>query len=199
MVIGWPAQQLALASATLDIAEYWMTCRPLGAPDVTSDVRAFIATSRQGARSSQRIRQIVTASMFTSLVVIIFGLVGWVNQAYIADQWRFLTLTWPFERTNVRPYVLSTAKEQVLKPGDSFRECAVKQLDADYCPDMVVVPAGSFTMGEVDSKAPGYEFEIPQHTVTFAKTFAVSKISVDLCRMGCLRRGRRLQRIQALR
>ena len=36
---------------------------------------------------------------------------------------------------------LSAAQEQALKPGDSFKECA------QDCPEMIVVPAGSFTMG----------------------------------------------------
>jgi formylglycine-generating enzyme required for sulfatase activity len=42
-----------------------------------------------------------------------------------------------------------SAAEQALKPdpNQSFRECAPKQQDRDYCPDMVVVPAGSFMMG----------------------------------------------------
>ena len=35
---------------------------------------------------------------------------------------------------------LSAAEERVLKPKDSFKECA-------QCPEIVVVPAGSFTMG----------------------------------------------------
>lgn len=36
---------------------------------------------------------------------------------------------------------LSAAQEQALKPGDSFKECA------GNCPEMIVVPAGSFMMG----------------------------------------------------
>ena len=40
---------------------------------------------------------------------------------------------------------LSAAEERVLKPKDSFKECA-------QCPEMAVVPAGSFTMGSPDSE-----------------------------------------------
>jgi hypothetical protein len=40
-----------------------------------------------------------------------------------------------------RPHVLTAESEQALKPGDTFRECAKD------CPEMVVVPAGSFMMG----------------------------------------------------
>ena len=40
---------------------------------------------------------------------------------------------------------LSAFEEQALKPKDSFKECA-------QCPEMVVVPAGSVTMGSPDSE-----------------------------------------------
>ena len=67
---------------------------------------------------------------------------GWSpNQSTIADQWRYWTVTYPYMASQVRPYVLSTPKEQALKPGNSFKECARD------CPEMVVIPAGSFTMG----------------------------------------------------
>jgi formylglycine-generating enzyme required for sulfatase activity len=40
---------------------------------------------------------------------------------------------------------LSAAEECALKPKDSFRECA-------NCPELVVVPAGSFAMGSPESE-----------------------------------------------
>ena len=40
---------------------------------------------------------------------------------------------------------LSAERERALKPKDSFKEC-------DTCPEMVVVPAGSFTMGSPASE-----------------------------------------------
>ncbi|MCL2716864.1 MAG: hypothetical protein FWD68_20480, partial [Alphaproteobacteria bacterium] len=42
--------------------------------------------------------------------------------------------------------VLSAAEESALKPKDQFRECD------QGCPEMVVVPAGSFTMGSPESE-----------------------------------------------
>src|SRR5262249_52298601 len=45
------------------------------------------------------------------------------------------------------------------------------------CPEMVVVPPGSFTMGSTESeRAP--ETEGPQHRVTFSQPFAVGRFSV---------------------
>jgi formylglycine-generating enzyme required for sulfatase activity len=40
---------------------------------------------------------------------------------------------------------LSAEQERALKPKDSFKECA-------DCPDMVVVPAGTFAMGSPNNE-----------------------------------------------
>ena len=44
------------------------------------------------------------------------------------------------------PNRLTAQAEQALKPGDTFKECAI-------CPEMVVVPAGSFIMGSPANEA----------------------------------------------
>jgi formylglycine-generating enzyme required for sulfatase activity len=68
---------------------------------------------------------------------------------------------------------LSAAEECALKPKDVFGEC-------ENCPDMVVVPAGSFMMGSPlgDGQRDGNESQ--QHTVTFAKPFAVGRLHVTV-------------------
>ena len=66
---------------------------------------------------------------------------------------------------------LSLEQERALKPKDTFKEC-------ENCPEMVVVPAGSFTMGSPASEL-GHDFnEGPQHRVTFALPFAVGKFAL---------------------
>jgi formylglycine-generating enzyme required for sulfatase activity len=73
--------------------------------------------------------------------------------------------------------VLSVDAERALKPKDTFRECTADQ-EKDYCPQMVVVPAGSFTMGSPPTEK-GYNVaEGPQHAVTIAKPFAVAKFQL---------------------
>jgi formylglycine-generating enzyme required for sulfatase activity len=142
---------------------------------------------------SQRLRRIVTASMFTLLVGIIIGLVGWINQSYIAEQWRWWWTERPFLAANVWPHVLSRQTEQALKAGESFRECAPRQDGKDYCPEMIVVPAGSFMMGSQPNDNGAFKNEFPWHPVTIAKPFAVSKFELtfaewDTCfaHGGCL-------------
>ena len=74
---------------------------------------------------------------------------------------------------NVRPYVLSADAERALKPRDTFRECAADQ-GKDYCPQMVVIPAGSFLMGSPAGEENHQPSEGPLHKVTIAKPFAVA-------------------------
>jgi formylglycine-generating enzyme required for sulfatase activity len=99
----------------------------------------------------------------------ILGLIGWINQDYITAQWRWYTVTLPYARKQVWPYLLVAEKEHALKPGQSFKECA------QDCPEMIVVPAGSFPMGSPPTEKDSSNIERPQHAVTFLKPFAVAK------------------------
>jgi formylglycine-generating enzyme required for sulfatase activity len=158
---------LLLQAPTLELAEYWLTSRPRNAPEPTEEVRAYVIESRKRARATQRIWRGVLASTFTLLVGIILGLVGWINQSYIAAQWRWYSIQRPFLAANVWPHVLTAEAERALSPGHSFKECATA------CSTMVVVPAGNFMMGSpATANKSGQE---PQHRVVIAKPFAVSE------------------------
>ena len=56
-------------------------------------------------------------------------------------------------------------------PGTAFRDCP-------ECPEMVVVPAGSFLMGSPSHEAGRDDDEGPRHRVTIARPFAVGKYEV---------------------
>jgi formylglycine-generating enzyme required for sulfatase activity len=66
---------------------------------------------------------------------------------------------------------LCAAEERSLKPKDVFKEC-------DRCPEMIVVPAGSFMMGSPSSEPERSKDEGPQHQVTIGQAFAVGKFAV---------------------
>src|SRR5215207_9139020 len=68
------------------------------------------------------------------------------------------------------------------KPGSTFKDCR-------NCPDMVVIPAGSFTMGSPASEA-GRRDNEPQGRVTIARAFAVSKTEVTWDQWEACVRGR---------
>jgi hypothetical protein len=93
---GWTAagrpNGLLLRTPTLEMAEYWIASRPRGAPEPTDDIRKFVAASRQSARSEQRLRRTVLGSIFTLMTVVILGLVGWINQAYIVARASFTSI-----------------------------------------------------------------------------------------------------------
>jgi formylglycine-generating enzyme required for sulfatase activity len=57
------------------------------------------------------------------------------------------------------------------KPGDTFRDC-------DNCPEMVVVPAGTFTMGAPSSEPLWMNNEQPQRQVNINQPFAIGKYEV---------------------
>jgi formylglycine-generating enzyme required for sulfatase activity len=60
-----------------------------------------------------------------------------------------------------------------VKPGYgvSFKDCP-------DCPEMVIIPAGSFTMGSPENEPQRKKDEGPQHKVTISKPFAVGKFAV---------------------
>ena len=62
-------------------------------------------------------------------------------------------------------------QEQKLKPQDIFKECT-------NCPEMVVVPAGSFKMGSPATEPGRSAEEGPQHMITIARPFAVGRFEV---------------------
>ena len=70
------------------------------------------------------------------------------------------------------PAGAQSAKKTMGQPkiGETFRDCR-------NCPEMVVLPAGSFVMGSPATEAGRRENE-PQHKVTIPKPFAVSKTEV---------------------
>ena len=133
--------------------------------------REFIDQSarRESDMKARARRKLALA--YLGLLVIAAGIVGWFSRSYLSRQW--------FWFTDVRPYALSLANERALKPGETFRECA----NIRDCPEMVVVPAGDFMMGDEEVRTGS---ENPQHKVTIAAPFAVSKFEVtfdewDIC------------------
>jgi formylglycine-generating enzyme required for sulfatase activity len=170
---------LAHAADRLAAAER-LPARPDLAANLEPTDREYLAACRKAEADARRGKRLLLAGIYVLLIGVIVGLVGWIEQSYIAAQWRWWRTDRPFLAANMWPYVLTPAAEQALKPdpNQSFRECAPKQQDKDYCPDMVVVPAGSFMMGSPPSEKGRVDSEGPQHTVTIDKPFAVAKFAV---------------------
>jgi formylglycine-generating enzyme required for sulfatase activity len=157
---------LAHATDRLAAAEQ-LSARPDLAANLEPTDREYVACCRKAEADARRGKRLLLASIYVLLVGVIAGLVGWIEQSYIKEQWRWWAVTRPYVVSHVRPFVLTTPQEQALKPGDLLKECATG------CPDMIVVPAGSFMMGEpARDNNPNQQ---PQHMVTITTPFAVSK------------------------
>jgi formylglycine-generating enzyme required for sulfatase activity len=67
----------------------------------------------------------------------------------------------------------SSASPAAPVPLQVFRD-----IDAPWCPEMVVIPAGRFVMGSAPSEEGRLDHERPQHFVTIAESFALGRYSV---------------------
>jgi formylglycine-generating enzyme required for sulfatase activity len=99
------------------------------------------------------------------VALLITGRAGWTEDLLREqDHWR----------TVMGPSVLNVEqeKDKAARPGSEFTECM------SGCPTMVVVPAGKFMMGSPPTERDRSSGEGPQHEVTIAMPFAVSKTEV---------------------
>ena len=152
-----------LMGLALAQAQNWLAKRSDDIPEID---RGFIVQSCRLARR----RKLLAGSFFGVLTLgVISSLAAWVEHDNLTAYWRYYTAIRPYMVSQVRSHVLTAAAERALKPGDSFKECA-----AD-CPEMVLVPAGSFTMGSSPAEKGRQTNEGPPHQVTIAKPFAISK------------------------
>jgi formylglycine-generating enzyme required for sulfatase activity len=77
------------------------------------------------------------------------------------------------QRSSAAPIVLTQNQAKgVGKAVSEFRDCAVA------CPLMVVIPAGTFTMGSSENEVGRTAGEGPQHEVTIAEPLAVSEYEI---------------------
>jgi formylglycine-generating enzyme required for sulfatase activity len=154
-----------LMGRALAEARNWLGKR---AEDIPEADRKFIVLSRKAAqRRKLRLRVLIGVLAVPGLLVlclvglITYGVVVLVGLFPKAADW------------DVSQSVLTAEAERALKPGDRFHECA-------NCPEMVVVPAGSFIMGSPANEAGRGSDEGPQHEVIIGQPFAVGKFEVTV-------------------
>ena len=77
------------------------------------------------------------------------------------------------------PRPTPASRDAALSVGETFRDCYSNDpVENRKCPEMVMVPAGSFMMGSPDNEKERESEEGPQRRVTIAKPFAVGKFEV---------------------
>ncbi len=85
---------------------------------------------------------------------------------------RLAPILLPFVIASLYGFVSVAAEEQSTAPGQSFKDCPTD------CPEMVVVPSGSFVMGSPDTEGSRQSSESPRHQVTIGKPLAVAKFEL---------------------
>jgi formylglycine-generating enzyme required for sulfatase activity len=186
-------ESLLLRGDEIDAAKAWIAARKAAAPEVTDAQRTFVKASEEAesarfgkeraqlevirrAQEATAQQQRRIAWLLGGLGVLvggsILGLIAWINQSFIKQEWNWYWNVRPYRVANVDPYVLRPEAERALKPLASFRECA------QDCPKMIVIPAGTFMMGSPEGETGRLAHEGPQHEVKIAKPFAVSKFEV---------------------
>jgi formylglycine-generating enzyme required for sulfatase activity len=129
---------------------------------------------RRAERQRRRRRFQALAGVLTVGAI---GLAGWLEHDELQEAWRRWWIIRPFMQTEVRPFVLTAAAERAKKSGESFRECAVES-GKEYCPEMIVVPAGNFIMGSPMWEKGHRTQEEPQHPVSIPWRLAVSRFDI---------------------
>ncbi len=109
-----------------------------------------------------------------------------------ADEDGRTTLDWAGERGDpaIRTALLEAGADSAVaaaaaqsRPGMVFRDCSA-------CPEVVVVPAGSFMMGSPASEEDRWDEVGPRHRVTIGYSFAVGVYEVTFAEWGaCVRAG----------
>ena len=77
----------------------------------------------------------------------------------------------PSFRVAQLPFFQKKPRDVSREPGAEFREC-------DHCPQMVVIPAGEFTMGSPKDEPGRIKYECGEQTVTFEVPFALGVYEV---------------------
>ena len=210
------ADALLLRGEELAAAKEWLRAQPKFAIEPTLLMHEYIraADDAESARNNterQRLEQMAAAQAerekainkaqaalrrmqraqavaSLALGCIIVGVLGFYNREHLADFANWYWTVRPYSVANVRPYVLSSAAERSLKPGDSFKECASK------CPALVVLRPGYFVMGSPD--APPDDMEFPRREIYIRYQFAVAKYATTFADWDeCVSTGRCLQKM----
>jgi formylglycine-generating enzyme required for sulfatase activity len=184
---GKTAAWLTHTTGRLEAAER-LRERPDLAANLEPTDREYLAACRKAEAAARARTRRVRAFIYVLLIGVIASLGAIIEKETIKEQLNWFTVMRPYRVANFDRYVLKPEAERALKPLGSFRECAKD------CPEMIVIPAGSFVMGSPATEKGRYVNEGPQHKVTIAKPFAVSKFEVtfaewDACVLvgGCLK------------
>jgi formylglycine-generating enzyme required for sulfatase activity len=121
----------------------------------------YLAECRKREKALTKTKHRVQALVGVLVAVLVAGLLAWWKEPWLKER--------AYQLIYVHP--LSGQAERGLMPGDPpFKECA-------DCPEMIVVPAGNFTMGSLPTQS--IKNESPPHEVAIARPIAIARFEVS--------------------
>jgi formylglycine-generating enzyme required for sulfatase activity len=145
--------------------------RAVGAP---VEPRPVVEAEGTGARTPGLGRVLTVSAVTVAVVAIAVGL-----YSYRSTQPERTTVAAVEEPLADAPPTPTSAKPAALaQPGQVFKDTLADGSPCLFCPAMVVIPVGSFTMGSPQSKEGRFDDEGPQRRVTFAQPFAIGQYEV---------------------
>jgi formylglycine-generating enzyme required for sulfatase activity len=153
--------------------------------------RDYLIACEKAEKAARRRARRIQAISYALLLGVIASLGGIIEKEWIGEQIHWIWTVRPYIAANIAPYLLTAEKEKTLTAGEMFRECK------ERCPEMVVIPAGTFVMGSPDGETPivglngkpkpgplaakeegRSDDEGPQHEVKIGHDFAAGKYAV---------------------
>jgi formylglycine-generating enzyme required for sulfatase activity len=155
-----------MRTGAINDAVKWVNDRPRDQPEPGPIILQYIEASKDKELRDAGIRK-----RFTWAVGALSGLLVIGGAIYYLRN--------PINREIVRArhfHAHALAQDAVasLKPGSHFRECS----SSNSCPEMVVLPAGSFDMGSSPTTSTSKPLERPLHQVEIKYKFAVSQFEI---------------------
>lgn len=123
-------------------------------------------------------RRTVKTCLFAIFIGVVFGIVAWIDQDHLPSQWIFHARMLPYGRSQVGLKEANASRQRAVRPGQKFKDCTSE------CPDMIVIPAGTFLMGSSATKQGHQSFEQPQHKVTIVAPFAMAEFETTFAEWG---------------
>jgi formylglycine-generating enzyme required for sulfatase activity len=144
-----------LMGRPLALSQSWLADHPA---DIPKPDRDFIGLSRKVSRRQRLRHQAAGCAVIAALVL---GVSAWWYEQELRARLYWLT--------GVHGYVHTAAMIRSLKPRESWKDCA-------ECPEMILVPAGKFMMGEPGEKVVHRPqtpaARAPKEVLALGKTFA---------------------------
>ncbi len=155
-----------LMGLALAQAQSWLSKRAEDLPKLDREFIELSVKRERAARERMLRMRALAGVLFVGIIGVIAGLAyrGMLNESHLKVRISVLADVWS-------PKVLTTSAERALMPKDTFKECT-------HCPEMLVVPGGEFVMGSAADEKGRDNNEEPQHKVTIARPYAVSKFEV---------------------